>query len=93
MTVTDSVSYEVYILECADGTLYTGIAKNAKARLAVHNSGRGAKYTRSRLPAVLRYRELLPDRSSALHRELEIKRMTRQEKLRIIEAYENRDEA
>lgn len=76
--------YEVYILECADGTLYTGIARNAERRLHVHNSGKGAKYTRSRLPVHLRYREPQPDHSSALRRELEIKALTRQEKLALI---------
>lgn len=79
--------YEVYILECADGTLYTGIARDAERRLAVHNRGRGAKYTRSRLPVRLCYREEQPDKSAALRREYAIKQLTREEKLRLITAY------
>lgn len=93
LTATDPVPYEVYVLECADGTLYTGIARDAAARLAVHNSGRGAKYTRSRLPVTLRYRETQPDKGAALRRELEIKGMTRAEKLKLIECYNKKDEA
>ena len=88
MTPTEPVPYEVYVLECADGTLYTGIARDALRRLDVHNSGRGAKYTRSRLPVVLRYRESQPDKSTALRRESEIKKMARAEKLRMIERFE-----
>ena len=80
--------YEVYILSCADGTLYTGIARDAERRLQVHNSGRGAKYTRSRLPVLLVYRETQPDKSAALRREAEIKRLSRTEKLRLIAAYQ-----
>lgn len=79
--------YEVYILLCADGTLYTGIARNAERRLQVHNSGKGAKYTRSRLPVRLVYRESQPDKSAALRREAEIKRLPRTEKLALIAAY------
>lgn len=93
MTPTDPTSYEVYLLECADGTLYTGIARDPEARLAVHNSGRGAKYTRSRLPVILRYRETQPDKGAALRRELEIKKLTRTEKLRLIETQGKKDEA
>ena len=80
--------YEVYILSCADGTLYTGIARDAERRLQVHNSGRGAKYTRSRLPVLLVYRETQPDKSAALRRESEIKRLSRTEKLWLIAAYQ-----
>lgn len=80
--------YEVYILSCADGTLYTGIARDAERRLQVHNSGRGAKYTRSRLPVLLVYRETQPDKSAALRREAEIKRLSRTEKLWLIAAYQ-----
>ena len=76
----------VYILRCGDGTLYTGCTDNVDRRLAAHRSGRGAKYTRGRLPLTLVYREAQPDRSAALRREAAIKRMTRGEKLRLIEA-------
>lgn len=70
----------VYIVRCADRTLYTGIAKDPAARVAQHNAGRGAKYTRSRLPVNLVYREPAADRSVALRREHEIKRLPRQAK-------------
>lgn len=76
------------MLSCADGTLYTGIARDAERRLQVHNSGRGAKYTRSRLPVYLVYRETQPDKSAALRREAEIKRLSRTEKLQLIAAYQ-----
>jgi predicted GIY-YIG superfamily endonuclease len=67
----------VYIVRCADRTLYTGVAKDVRARMAAHNSGRGAKYTRSRLPVKLVYRERAVDRGAALRREHEIKRLPR----------------
>ena len=74
----------VYILQCADGTLYTGWTDCLEKRLVAHNAGRGAKYTRSRRPVHLVYREELPDRSAALRREAQIKRMTRPQKLVLI---------
>ena len=74
----------VYILSCADGTLYTGCAKNAEKRLATHNSGRGAKYTRSRLPVTMVYCENVAGKSNALQREAAIKKMSRKEKLALI---------
>ena len=78
----------VYILECRDGTLYTGCTDDIPRRLAAHNAGRGAKYTRGRTPLMLRYREGQPDRSAALRREAAIKRLTRTEKQALIEGYE-----
>ncbi|MCR5073115.1 MAG: GIY-YIG nuclease family protein [Clostridiales bacterium] len=69
-------AWEVYMLCCADGSFYTGIARDAERRAEVHNSGKGAKYTRSRLPAVLIYREPCRDYSTALRREAAIKRLT-----------------
>ena len=75
----------VYILECSDGTLYTGWTWNAHDRLRKHNEGKGSKYVRSRLPAKLRYVETLPDKSAAMSREAEIKKMTRADKLWLIE--------
>ena len=78
------MEYVVYILRCGDGTLYTGITTDLERRVAVHNSGRGAKYTRSRLPVTPVYRETQPDKSAALRRELEIKALTRAEKLKLI---------
>ena len=79
-----AVGWWVYILECRDGTLYTGCTDDVSKRLAAHNAGRGAKYTRSRTPVVLRYREAASDRSAALRREAAIKRLTRAEKLTLI---------
>ena len=78
------MSYTVYILECADGTLYTGITNDLEGRIAAHNSGAGAKYTRGRVPVVLVYNETCTDRSEALKREQKIKRMTRENKLKMI---------
>lgn len=79
--------YQVYILTCSDGSLYTGIARDAAKRLALHNSGKGAKYTRSRRPCVISYMEEVPGRSLAQSRERQIKRLTRDEKLSLIHAY------
>jgi predicted GIY-YIG superfamily endonuclease len=77
-------TWTVYILRCADGTLYTGIAIRVEARLTAHRAGKGARYTRSRRPLRLVYRERVRDRSAALRRELVIKAMTRAEKLGLI---------
>ena len=71
----------VYILECGDGTLYTGITDDMERRLRLHAQGKGAKYTRGREPLTLRYREQCPDHSTALKREAQIKRLARKEKL------------
>ncbi|MCI9555779.1 GIY-YIG nuclease family protein [Oscillospiraceae bacterium 50-16] len=74
----------VYILRCGDGTFYTGSTDDVERRLAVHRSGKGAKYTRGRGPLELVYQEALPDRSSALRREAAIKKLTRAQKERLI---------
>ena len=74
-----------YIVECADGTYYTGWAVDPERRVAVHNKGRGARYTRMRLPVRLVYVEEQPDRATAMKREIAIKRMNRSRKLRLIE--------
>ena len=71
----------VYIVRCSDGTLYTGWALDVAARLKAHNAGRGAKYTRSRRPVTLLYREILPNRAEAMKRERQIKRLPRAKKL------------
>lgn len=73
----------VYMLECADGTLYTGVAKDPAAREATHNAGRGAKYTRSRLPVHLVWQQQLADEHLARRAEVLIKQLSRQEKLRL----------
>lgn len=80
------MGYLVYILRCGDGTLYTGCTNDLDRRLRAHQAGRGAKYTRSRLPVELVYREAMPDRSAALRREAAIKRMDRRAKLALIAA-------
>ena len=79
--------YFVYILKCADETLYTGIATELERRIEEHNgSDKGAKYTRVRRPVRLVYSEEYPDRSAASKREYEIKKkMSRAEKLKLIE--------
>ncbi len=79
--------YYVYILKCADETLYTGITTEINRRIEEHNtSGKGAKYTRARRPVLLVYSEEYLDRSSASKREYEIKKkMSRADKLRLIE--------
>jgi len=80
--------YYVYMVKCADDTLYTGIATQLDRRIEEHNSSeKGAKYTRVRRPVELVYSEEYPDRSSASKREYEIKKtMSRKEKLRLITA-------
>lgn len=75
-----------YIVECADGTYYTGWAVDPNKRVAMHNKGRGARYTRTRVPVKLVYVEELPDRTSAMKREIAIKRMTRDRKGKLIGA-------
>ena len=78
------MSYFVYILRCGDNTLYTGSTDNIERRLAAHQSGKGAKYTRSRGPLTLVYQEELPDKSAALKREAAIKKLTRPQKLQLL---------
>ena len=75
----------VYLLRCSDGTLYTGCTNNLDRRLAAHNAGKGTKYTRSRRPGALVYWEQAADRSAALRRESAIKRLTRWQKLELIQ--------
>ncbi len=78
------MGYWVYILRCADDTLYTGSTDDVDRRAAAHNSGRGAKYTRGRGPVAVVYREECPDKSAALKREHAIKRLTRPQKLALL---------
>ena len=79
----------VYILECSDGTLYTGITTNLDKRLKTHNNGKGAKYTKTRLPVVLKASFEAEDRSSASKEEYRIKQLTRKEKLELINEQSN----
>ncbi len=76
----------VYIVRCADGTLYTGWTTDLDRRLKAHNDGTGAKYTRSRRPVELVYQELFDDKIEAQKREWAIKHMTRKEKLLLTES-------
>lgn len=77
--------YFLYILRCSDKSLYTGITNDVENRLEKHRLGKGSKYVRSRLPFELVYTEELPNKSSALKREIKIKKMSREEKLKLIE--------
>ena len=81
------MEYLVYILRCGDGSLYTGSTTARPRRLGPHRRGRGAKYTRSRLPVELIYQEPAADRSAALRREAAIKRMTHRQKWALAETY------
>lgn len=77
-------TWYVYILRCSDGTLYTGSTDDVTRRVAVHNSGKGAKYTRSRTPVEVVYTEKCETYSAALKREYAIKQLTRQQKMEMI---------
>jgi putative endonuclease len=72
-----------YLLECADGTLYAGIARSLARRLRLHERGRASRYTRGRRPVRLVYAEPQPDRPAASRREAQLKRLSRSEKLRL----------
>ena len=79
--------WRVYVVQCADGSLYTGIAKDLDARIAQHNEGAGARYTRSRLPVRLVHVEVVADRGRALRREYEIKQLPATAKRRLVAAH------
>lgn len=78
--------YYVYLLRCGDGTLYAGFTNDLARRLAAHNAGKGAKYTRGRRPVELVYWESFSNKSSALRREYAIKRLPRGQKLALIQS-------
>jgi len=78
------MDWTVYILRCADDTLYTGIAKDLAARVATHNAGRGAKYTRARLPVRVVWSEEAENRSAASKREYAVKQLSRRAKLGLV---------
>ena len=78
-------TWKLYILRCGDGSLYTGITTDVPKRLEAHRSGKGAKYTRGRAPLELVFSEECGSHSAALKRELEIKALSREEKLKLIE--------
>ena len=75
----------LYILRCGDGSLYTGITDDVQRRFQAHCDGKGAKYTRGRGPLEIVYQEVCGTHSDALHRELAVKKMTRQQKLELID--------
>lgn len=78
----------VYMLRCKDGSLYTGWTNDLEHRLAMHSSGRGAKYTRGRGPLELVYSEELPDKEAALRRECAIKKLRREQKLALLQTWQ-----
>ena len=80
----------VYMLRCKDGSLYTGWTNDLEHRLAMHNSGRGAKYTRGRGPLELVYSEELPDKEAALRPECAIKKLRREQKLALLQTWQAR---
>jgi putative endonuclease len=84
MTRKKTTKYSVYILEAADHTYYTGLTKDLKKRLELHNSGRGAKYLKGRLPVKLVYYEPAKNIKSAMKREIQIKCLPRSKKAQLI---------
>ena len=84
--VPDGRAWFVYLLRCGDGSLYTGITTDPISRVRVHNAGRGARYTRGRLPVLLVHVERAADRSAALRREAAIKKLSRSRKERLLAA-------
>ena len=82
-----AANWTVYILECRDKSLYTGITTHLEKRIARHENGNGARYTRGRGPFKIIYTEICEDRSSATKRELFIKALSRTEKLELIDAH------
>ncbi len=81
------MSWYVYMLRCKDGSLYTGYTDDPQRRLAVHNAGKGAKYTRSRLPVTLVYQEQFEEKSDALRREIAIKRLKKPQKEALLKEF------
>lgn len=77
----------VYLLQCSDGTLYGGWTNDLESRLEAHNKGIGAKYTRGRTPVTLVYSESFETKQEATKREWQIKKLTREKKLKLIECY------
>ena len=78
------MEYSVYIVKCNDGTLYTGISNNVDNRVTKHNSGKGAKYTKTRRPVCLVYTKVIGTKSDALKEEYRIKQLSRLEKLKLL---------
>jgi len=84
------MDWTLYILECADGSLYTGITNNLEKRVAAHENGMGAKYTKGRGPFSVVYIEELENRSTATKRELAVKKLNRHDKVDLVKSYQVR---
>lgn len=83
------MKYYCYLVICNDGTLYCGYTNDLNKRIATHNKGKGAKYTKTRIPVTLGYSEEFDDKSAAMKREWQIKQLDRKEKLQLIKTYAN----
>ncbi len=81
-----TATYHIYIVRCRDGSLYTGWTNNVSARVAHHNTGKGAKYTRSRLPVKLVYTKKCASKVDAMRKEREIKKLSRAQKMILVRA-------
>lgn len=82
--------YYAYLVRCADESFYCGYSPNPQARTLIHNSGKGAKYTRARRPVTLVYTEAFDTKSEAMSREWHIKQLTHQQKQKLVDDYEQR---
>jgi len=87
----DFSKWYVYLVECNDGSLYCGITNNPDKRIETHNKGKGAKYTTTRRPVSLVYSETANNKSEALKREIQIKRLSRNQKLCLINGYNSKE--
>ena len=81
----------VYVVKCSDGTLYTGYTNNVNKRIDTHNKGKGAKYTKTRLPVELVYEEIYPTKSMAMKEEYRIKQLDRKKKIILCLSYKYSD--
>ncbi|MDD7463380.1 MAG: GIY-YIG nuclease family protein [Anaerococcus sp.] len=81
----------VYMLRCADNSLYTGWCKDLDQRLKTHNSGKGAKYTRSRLPVKLVFYEEISDKSEALKEEIRLKKLSKKKKEELVKNFKEKN--
>ena len=86
--IREKKMHYTYMVECGDGSLYTGYTTDVNRRTKEHNTGKGAKYTRSRLPVKLVYYEIYETKSLAMRREYELKQLTREEKLKLVEGFQ-----
>ncbi len=79
--------YYAYIVECSDGTLYTGFTVNLEKRIKTHNEKKGAKYTRGRTPVTLKYYEQFENKTDAIKREAEVKKLNKLNKLKLLKSF------